>query len=190
MLAITFRVRDAEEEKLESSWYAFVLQTMHNRSRCSKGRILLASLVSLLAVILSFAFIADTVYLFDDSPAEPWCVAGKKHLGTGVLQYSKILLELVSVIFYSLGPKWNPARTYIRYCLMFFFVCCSCSIGAICIFADFYKPRGHSMLIPRILDQNVAGSFTELCHACVVSIFGLLEVFQRRCESQPHSSVP
>ncbi len=181
--------KDGQDADQRVNWRAFVLETFRNRSKYSRSRIILASSVPCLIIVLIIAFIVDHSILFDDT-AKCWYAAGKMDIGMGLFQYSKILMQFLAVIVYTLGEKWNPDRTHIRYYLLFCIVCFACALGVVCIFTDAYKPRGHFMLIPRLFDQDIAGHVTELVDADVVAFLGLLEMVRVRCQAPSHSAAP
>ncbi len=93
---------DAEDAERKADWHTFVLETFRNRSKYNRSRIILASSVPCLIIVLFIAFIADHSILFADS-FKSWCSAGKKDIGMGLIQYSKIVIHFLAVIVYTHG---------------------------------------------------------------------------------------
>ncbi len=51
-------------------------------------------------------------------------------------------------------------------------ICCGGPLTLYVIFESTYKPRRHSMLIPRILHQDVVGHGIEVVQAHLITVLG------------------
>ncbi len=131
----------------------------------------------LLTVWAFFVMKVMAIELSKDSRRFTWCVASQRDYRTGLLQYSKLVLELSSVAVYALGPQRDPMLGRLRCTTLPMMILLSWTIFGM------YKPSGHSMMIPRLQDQQIAGKYCEIMHTNIVSSMGLFEVLRPDCPS-------
>ncbi len=186
----------ANETQEKSSWYKFVVETFKGRNHYSRNRKVLASIIVAMSSLFIAIFIFDhmTGDVIDKSRAISLCVAGERDIAMGLIQYSKLVLEFLSVTIYAIGPNeplWtSPGQPHftLRHGALALFMYLSWILALVCIFTGLHRPTGHSMFIPRILDQDISTPMVEIAHINAISLLGLLErwrsLFGGRCRSR------
>lgn len=95
----------------------------------------------------------------------------------GAIQVSKLVLQMLSVVIYALGPQKNRFRRRLRFFGLCFILISSCV--ELCLqFTELYKPGVGSALFPRTPNSYIATPFHELVHAIFIALLGLLEAWR------------
>jgi len=139
---------------------------------------------SIAPVILAASFVLDYVTTFTygrrwkylDGRTE--CFYGDRNVSIGAIQYSKLILELLSITIYAFGPSKIRWRFGLRFFSLCFILVCSIIIGIVQLDPTIYNLSSISTTFPRVLDADVAGTFTELSLVSVISLMGILEPFR------------
>lgn len=170
-LTMCYFLQCDHEDPLRKSWSVFFLRPMGRRNRFFANLVCKGG-----PIAVGWVFFADIMNsqrdLFNSSSE---CSIGSKDIPFGLLQYAKILLELMAVTVYSFGPPQRRIRFYARYTLLIFLLLSSVILLIVVFSAGLYSQRSYSMAIPRVLDSSVAGFVIELIHVFIIACFGLLE---------------
>ncbi len=144
------------------------------------------------------SYFLDVMRIFGKADASSWCSAGRRDLAMIFIQCSKLVLVFLAVVVYEdddyLGilhstatRPWDPSPAWVRHAYLFVIMVLSWIVAGICIFTDFYKPKGYTMFFAMLLDRDLAEAVTPICYVTVVSLLGLLEKVRPYCED--HSDI-
>lgn len=126
-------------------------------------------------IALAFALGYDGGSAVGRSISTSACSVGHKDYAMGTIQYSKHLLQILSVVFYARKPHISPRHAWWRHASLTFILFLSWVVACLSVFTDLYRPTGNSMLIFRALDQEIAEDASQIVHVSVVCLLGLLE---------------
>ncbi len=105
------------------------------------------------------------------------CQSGTyKSIAYGLIQYTKMVIGILAVGVYSLGPPKSPVLFYIRYAFLIIIL-----LGSVCFLfvmrLPIYEPQCLSMLVPHVFDCQIAGPLhaAPFAHSFAVALLGVAE---------------
>ncbi len=114
---------------------------------------------------------------FENDSFGSFCQSGSyKSIPYGLIEYSKILIEIIAVGVYSLGPARNPVLFYTRYC--FLIIILLVSVGFLYVMRlPVYETQCFSMLLPHVHDCYIAGPLhaAPVAHSFATALLGAAE---------------
>ncbi len=166
------KARDRPQEVL--SWASYRASVLYkSRSIWNKRLVDTVCGAGLALVLLSVVF--DTK--FDNGSLTSVCQMGSyESIPYGLTQYSKIVVGILAVGVYSLGPPRRPILFYTRYLFLVIIMLVSvCHLYLMRLPA--YEPQCLSKLIPHVADCEIAGPVHAglVAHSFAVALLGVAE---------------
>ena len=162
-----------DTHKEVASWVAYRRSTLYRKSAIWQQR-----MVDLICwsgpTLILLSILSNEVYAIK---LVSTCKMGSyKSIGYGIIQYSKLVLALLAIGVYSLGPPRRLTLFYVRYSLLIVVLLLSISLLVV-MGLPVYQPQCLSTLIPHVRDCEVAGPLhAELvAHSFATALLGLTE---------------